>query len=515
MQPAGRRLARLALLFMAAPALSAMPDAACRPSLADGMEDLRIVRATWHEGSDAFQPPLAGALAVTQAFCRLEGMIEAEIGFELWLPARKEWNGKLLTGGVGGQAGNFNYRELSRGLRRGYASTSTDTGHKASERHWLLGRPDRAANYAHRANHLLAVKSKALVQAYFGTAARKSYFVGCSGAGRQALTEAQRYPEDHDGIIAGAPGVDTPAMSARRLWEMLQHSRTRGLLSDEDWALASRAAIAHCDAHDGLRDGQVENSARCRFDPAQLACSRTPAGERCLSDMQVAAIRQLHAPLHDEQGKRIDEGLLPGVRVRPAPAPEPFTPGPPYLAVALFGDGVHGDAHWDAQRFRLDRDLPAIDRVMDLWANDPNLAPFHARGGRLLLYQGWLDPLVAAQPTIAYVEAVQRRLGVKVAQDLLRLYMVPGMDHCTGGDVPDQFGGAGGDAPVQDRHHDLLSVLEDWVERGVAPGPVIATQLRDGMAVRTRPLCPWPQQARYRGRGSIDDAASFHCTIVR
>ncbi len=473
------------------------------------LPDLRVQRATAVTVDSGLTVPNAAAPA--RDFCRVEGVIEKEIGFELWLPPAAQWNGKLLTGGVGGQAGNFNHRELVRGVRRGYAAASTDTGHKASDRHWLLGDPMRAANYAHRANHLLAVQAKALIQAYYAKPAKRAYFVGCSGGGRQALVEAQRYPDDYDGIIAGAPAPQAPAMSARRLWEMQQHSRHPGRIDASGWQLVARAARAACDAQDGLSDGQVDDPRACRFDIGSLRCA-PGATKDCLSDQQVALAKLIHAPLHDEDGRRIDDGLLPGVVVRPDLLPEPFTPGPPYLAVALFGDGVHRDPDWDPGRFRIARDLPAIDSVMALRADDPDLSRFAARGGRMIVYQGWADPLVAAQPTLQYVQDVERTMGGReAAARFLRLFMVPGMDHCIGGTGPDQFGGAGGDAPVVDEQHDLLSALEAWVEHGRAPTRIVAHELQGGRVRRTRPLCVHPQRAQFVGPGSVDDAAAFAC----
>jgi feruloyl esterase len=502
-------------------ALSALPAAmflAAAPAAANACEgivktavaDVRVVRATEVGPATPLTAPFPGAAPIRERFCRIEGLIEKEIGFELWLPERATWNGRLLVGGVGGQAGTLNYRELDRGIRRHYAAASTDTGHKADDRHWLLNRPDRAANYAERANHLLAVKAKAMVAAFYGASARNAFFVGCSGGGRQALTEVQRYPEDFDGVIAGAPGVDTPEMSARRMWEMQQHSRLGALVTAADWSLVARSAVASCDALDGVRDGIIDDPTRCGFDPGSLACrgAKTPS---CLTADQIDAVRLLYAPLRDETGRRLDDGLLAGVPVSPTPLPEPFTPGPPYLAVSLFGDGVHADPNWDPRTFDLSRDLPAIDRVMNLHANDPDIRRFVARGGRLILYHGWADPLVAPQSTLAYHRAVLARSGPQAAR-AVRLFMAPGVDHCRGGAGPDLFGGAGGDAPIPDAGHDLLSALERWVDRRRPPERIVASKSIDGRIVRTRPLCAWPLHARYVGHGSTDDASNFTCT---
>ncbi|HEY5724260.1 MAG TPA: tannase/feruloyl esterase family alpha/beta hydrolase [Allosphingosinicella sp.] len=494
------------LLGAAAPASAAPCDSVARLRL----KDVRIVTAVEVGPGREFTPLYPSAAPMRLPFCRVEGVIEREIGFELWLPPADAWNGRLLVGGVGGQAGSFNYRELERGVRRGYASASTDTGHKASDTHWLLNRPDRAANYAHRANHLLAVKTKAILKAVYGAEPRNAFFVGCSGGGRQALTEVQRYPRDFDGVIAGAPGVNTPAMSARRMWEMQQHSRLGSLMDSSRWKLVADAAVRACDPIDGVRDGIIGDPTRCRFDPASLACRGSVAGPGCLTVPQIEAVRLIHAPLRDENGRRIDDGLLPGVLVSPTPLPEPFTPGPTFLAVALFGDGVHGDPNWDPRGFRIARDLPAIDRVMNLHADDPRIDSFLRNGGKLILYHGWADPLVAPQSTIAYYRSVLKSGGPRAPRSV-RLFMAPGVDHCRGGAGPDLFGGAGGDSPLPDPDHDLLSALERWVDRKQVPDKVIAVRVEAGRIVRTRPLCAWPARAHYVGAGSIDQAENFVC----
>lgn len=515
--------ALLAALSPATLSPAVQPSAAQPPAAENGaapcaaverlsLPDVRIEKVTPIAAQGGFSSPDSRAPKVDVAFCRIEGVIEKEIGFELWLPLDAAWNGRLLTGGVGGQAGNFNYRELARGVSRGYASASTDTGHKASERHWLLGDPMRAVNYAERANHLLAVKARALIGQYYARPVARSIFVGCSGGGRQAMTQAQRYPDDYDGIIAGAPGVNTPVMSARRMWEMIQHRQHAGLMSAADWALVARKGVAACDMDDGVRDGLVNNPAACRFDMKSLLCK--PGQEKeCLNARQLAFAERIYAPLHDENGKRLDDGIPPGVPVSATPLPEPFTPGPPYLAVALFGDGVHRDRNWDASTFRLADDLPAIDRVMNLHADNPDLNAFRDRGGKLILYQGWADPLVLAQPTIAYFEAVQRHMGGEAGDisDFLRLYMVPGMDHCVGGAGPDLFGATGGEGLDRSPRNDMLSALERWLDVGEAPDEIIAVKRDNDAVTASRPLCPFPQAAHYSGKGDPKRAESYHC----
>jgi feruloyl esterase len=506
----------IAVMLAGAPALHAAavggPAVSRCEELARQNAAGRTITSAWSVSATEAFAPEASMGAVARNFCRVEGYIDDEIGFELWLPEPGAWNGRILTGGVGGQAGALNMPTLVRGVRRGYATASTDAGHKVADTHWLLGGGQRAVNYAERANHLLAVHVKQLVALYYGAEPQHAYFIGCSGGGRQALTEVERYPEDYDGVIAGAPGVNTPEMSARRMWEMLQHAQFGTLMSRRQWDLVADAALRACDRLDGLADGQVEDPRRCNFEPHSLLCRGAPS-DACLSAAQLAAVRRVFAPLHDENGRRIDTGLVYGVHVSADPLPEPFTPGPRYLATVLFGDGVHRDPEWDARQFSLARDLPAIDSVMNLHADSPDIDAFRARGGKLLLYQGWMDPLVSARSTLVWHAALEHRYGRKALPSFAQLFMVPGMEHCRGGGVPDQFGGVGDDAPVVDAQHDLLSALETWVAGGKAPERVFAARIEQGRVTRTRPLCAWPAQARYRGRGRSDDAANFACSI--
>jgi feruloyl esterase len=299
----------------------------------------------------------------------------------------------------------------------------------------------------------------------------------------------QRYPRDYDGVIAGAPGVNTPEMSARRMWEMQRHSQWGRAVPPSVWKLVTRSAIAQCDDDDGVRDGVVADPRQCRFDPARLLCKSGETGAGCLSPLQIDAVRTIYAPLYDENGKRIDQGLLWTAPVSPAPLPEPFTPGPSYLATVLFADGVHADPAWDARQFSLARDLPAIDRLMNLHADNPAIEPFTRAGGKLILYHGWDDPLVSARSTLGYWDALSARFGSRL-DDSVRLFMVPEVDP----------------------RHDLLSALEEWVLRGKAPETVIATKPPAyGAPERTQLLCVWPARAMWNGSGATASATSYFC----
>jgi feruloyl esterase len=444
-----------------------------------------------------------GMEPVGAPFCRIAGTIEQEIGFELWLPPPQGWNGKLLQAGVGGEAGVLNYADMARGVRRGYASASTDTGHRIEDQEWALGRPDRRANFAARANHLLAEQAKALLAAYYGAPARHAYFVGCSGGGREGLKELQAYPEDFDGILAGGAGPDQLAVSMRLLWsQYVVAPRIESIAGPAAWKLVARAGVAACDARDGVRDGVVEDPAACGFDPATLRCRPGQSGDSCLTPAQLEAVRTLYAPLKDGSGKALDQGVLPGVEITLAPRSA--------FAFSLFGKVVHGDANWNPATLDIGRDHAAARAA---WPDLPNdrtdIGAFRARGGKLIYYHGWMDPWILAQLPIQYFNDVNRRLGD--TSGFFRLFMVPGMGHCRGGSGTDRFGGAGMAAPQEDAAHDMLAALEAWVEQGRAPERVVAARVDAGQVTRTRPLCPYPRQAVYTGHGSTDDAANFVC----
>ncbi len=459
---------------------------------------------------DAF---MRRAPKVSVPFCRVEGRIEQNIGFELWLPEPDSWSGRFLGAGVGGDAGVYNYFDLARGVNEGFAAATTDSGHKASEPTWMLDRT-KEEDYAYRAEHLMTEVSKALVTAYYGQAPRHSYFIGCSGGGRQALKELQRFPADYDGIVAGAPGPDMPALSARHLkTAQIQAAHPESPLGDKEWRMVSDAAIAACDANDGVKDGIVTDPPTCTFDVSTLACKGESRVD-CLTAGQIDVVRMIYAPLRDENGKQVDSGLLPGVRTRPGPAPS--------LVFELFGQGVHHDANWNANTFNMAADLKAVDVEMpEMRANDPHVTAFRDRGGKIIIYQGWMDPSVIAQQSVNYYESVVRTMGSASATlDFMRLLMVPGMYHCAGGRSTDSFGGDFQIGPEPDADHGCLSAIVRWVEKGIPPNKIIASGMlgadpvtRTGGVPFTRPLCPYPAVAHYKGAGDTNAAENFECAV--
>ncbi len=496
----------LLLAFLGAtlfPQLGKSADEACRALSGREIGGARVLNSI--PVATDWKLSLAGyTVSTDSAFCRVNARVDAAINIELWLPDDSAWNGRLLGAGVGGSAGTFDYRGLARGIDRGFAVASTDTGHTLDQKDWMLD-PQAADNYAHRAVHVMTIASKAIISAYYSHAASKAYFTGCSGGGREGLKEMQLYPQDYDGILAGAPGSNMPLLSVRHMLTAILQQRSAAKLDAADWELVSRRFTQSCDQIDGVRDGVVQDPRRCHFDVATLACS---AGQisTCLSDEKIALIRQIAAPIHDENGVQLDGGLLPGVSARPGP--------PPSLLLELFGQGVHNDLNWDPQSFSPAKDLAAVYvKLPEFRADAADLHSFQALGHKAILYQGWMDPSVTAPATVSYYDSVTAAMGgVKATQKFLRLFMVPGMLHCAGGNSTDQFGGSAGSAAL-DSEHDALSALIKWVEMGAPPSQLIASRVINNSVVRTQPLCPFPASARYVGAGDTREASNYRCTL--
>jgi feruloyl esterase len=437
------------------------------------------------------------------SFCRVKFRLETAINVELWLPRADIWNQRFVGAGVGGSAGTFNYRGLARALNRGFATASTDTGHSIDQKDWMLD-GQAAVNYAHRAVHLMTDASKAIVERFYGAAAKRAYFMGCSGGGRESLKEMQLYPQDYDGILAGAPGPNMPLLSVRHMLSALAQQNSLTKLDARDWALVRQGAVRACGADDPVHAGVLADPRACHFDVAGLSCNGGTSPS-CLSAEKIALVKAIAAPAVDEHGVQLDNGLLPGVSARPGP--------PPTLLLELFGQGVHHDANWNPQQFIPSEDLAAVYRDFpDMRADDADLRVFQSLGHKAIIYQGWMDPSVLAQSTVAYYEKVVARTGsVRKAEESIRLFMVPGMLHCGGGDGTDLFGGEAGSLSL-DPSHDALSSLIQWVEAGRAPKEIIAARMLNNEVVRTRPLCAYPLVGRYKGSGDAAQAANFRCS---
>ena len=484
---------------------SAVSTAACERLAASLELPNSTVTSAEAVAAGQFVPPAGGAAAARAAaslpaFCRVALTIapsnDSDIKSEIWLPL-SGWNGKFLQVGNGGWGGSIQYTALADSLERGYAAASTDTGHVGSSASFAIGHPEKLIDFGYRSVHETAVHGKVTVAALFGTAPRFSYFNGCSGGGRQAFMEAQRFPEDFDGIIAGAPGFNRTDGAFQSLGAMqATHRDPASFIPASTYPILHEAALNACDAGDGLKDGLIADPTQCQFDPAVVACTGADVSS-CLTPPQVEAARRIYAPVIDPRtGEEVFAGLEPGSELHwGGIAGE--RPHEMYNDLARFL--VFEDPNWDYRTLDISEHLEQARRADNgvLAATSTDLTRFVGRGGKLLLYHGWEDQNISPRMTIGYHTDVQKTMGADQVADAVRLFMVPGMGHCSGGDGPDTF--------------DMLAVLEQWREHGEAPARVLASKLTDGRVTRTRPLCPYPQVATYTGTGSIDQAENFAC----
>jgi feruloyl esterase len=433
------------------------------------------------------------------AFCRVSATLaptsDSDIKVEVWLPV-SGWNGKFQAVGNGAWSGAIVYAAMADALRLGYAASSTDTGHAGGSASFALGHPEKLIDFAHRSEHLMTVQAKAMVNAFYGSSPKYSYWNGCSAGGRQAMKEAQMYPGDFNGIIAGSPGLDWSGRTAQavRIAQALQNEDAR--LKAAQLPLLHGAAVQACDAMDGVKDGLIENPAACKFDPGVLECKGAGTAN-CLSATQVETARMIYSPMMNTKTRRVITGLLPGSELGWTDLG--WTASARATGLDHFRYVIFKDPAWDVLKFNASTDMPRLEEGESaaIDARDTNLKPFFDRGGKLLQYHGWSDPQISPLASPTYYDGVVAALGMKSVANSYRLFMVPGMGHCSGGEGPNDF--------------DKVGALEAWVEQGKAPDQIVATHNTGGKADRTRPLCPYPQVARYKGTGSIDEAASFTC----
>jgi Tannase and feruloyl esterase len=513
-----------------------LPRIAAAQTPCEKLADVTLTNATITSAAPVepggFKPPAAATLPVLgkelPAFCRVAGIAkpssDSEIKFEVWLPATG-WNGKYEQVGNGGFAGAIPFAAMAQALIHGYATAATDDGHVAGPGAlWAVGHPEKVKDFGYRAVHETSVQAKALISAFYGKQATRFYFVGCSEGGREALTEAERYPDDFHGIVAGAPAINWNHLQTRGLWDSLALLETpESYIPPAKLPLLQNAAIAACDTLDGAKDGFIENPAICRFDPATIQCKGEDTSG-CLTAPQVTAAKKIYDPLKNPRtGELIEFGFSPGGEGVAANWAVWITGGkPPQLGVQrvfayqFFTDMVFENAKWDPKSFNFDSDVKFMDDKLGETLNsmNPNLRAFKSHGGKLIQYHGWSDAAIPALGSIGYFESVQKTMGD--TKSFYRLFMIPTMSHCAGGPGATMFGNAGGyEAPSEDADHDVLLSLERWVEQGKAPERIIASGYVDGNPSKgiamTHPLCPYPQQAHYKGSGDMKDANNFVC----
>jgi feruloyl esterase len=435
------------------------------------------------------------------AYCRVEATLQpstdSDIKIQVWLP-EAGWNGNYQAVGNGGWAGSINGAEMTEALLRGYATSSTDTGHHGSGASFALGHPEKLIDFGYRSEHEMTVTAKAIIAAFYAAGPKFSYFVGCSSGGRQALMEAQRFPNDYDGIAAGAPTNNWNNMMFGRMWVGLATLKDpAGYIPPAKYPVIHQAVMEACDTLDGVKDGVLEDPTRCHFDPGTIECKGADRPD-CLTGPQVEAARKIYTPATNSRtGKPIFPAMEQGselVWATLAGGPKPIALADDYFKYVVFEN-----PDWDFKSLNFDGDFAKGEKRDGgiVSATNPDLRPFFSRGGKLIQYHGWTDQQVMPRNSINYYNSVVREIGdaAKTA-DSYRLFMAPGMGHCGGGEGPNKS--------------DIPGVLAEWVEKGKAPDSILASRVM-GSASRTRPWCPYPQVAVYKGTGSTDDAANFSC----
>jgi feruloyl esterase len=503
----------LALLFMlssvatlgsvcSVPARAASCESLARVSLSNAKITLAQVVAPGAftlPGANTEGSPAAERFSQLPSFCRVMATLtpssDSDIRIEVWLPV-SAWNGNLQSVGNGGWAGVISYGALADSLSAGYATASTDTGHVGNNGKFAYGHPEKMVDFAYRSEHEMTLAAKAIITAFYGKRPDRSYWNGCSTGGRQGLTEAQRYPGDYKGIIAGAPANNRTHIYAWSLSiaQTIQKNPA-AYIPPVKYAMIHRAALDACDTLDGLKDGLISDPTRCHFDPGTILCKGEDS-PNCLTGPQVELARQIYAPA---KNPRTDDELYPGLE----PGSElgwAVHAGPEPLSYAIDGFKyvTFNNPNWDFRGFNLDSDVALADKVDNgmTSAMNPNLKDFLSNGGKLLMYQGWSDPNVAPLNTLYYYQSVQETMS-EMATNSIRLFMLPGMGHCGGGEGPNRF--------------DAMGALATWVEKERPPEQLLASHLSGSATDRTRPVCAYPKVAAYKGTGSIDEAANFVC----
>jgi len=441
----------------------------------------------------------ANPFANLPAFCRVAATLkpsaDSDIKIEVWLPAI-DWNGKFQAVGNGGWNGNVDQSAIATALRRGYAAASTDTGHEGGAGPWMQNK-EKVIDYGYRAVHEMTAAAKALINAYYGNAPKLSYFNGCSAGGRQGLKAAQMYPEDFDGIIAGSPALNATGRAAYAVYAaQALHKEDASYIPPAKYPAIHDAALQACDASDGVADKVIENPRSCKFDPQVIACKAGEDTNNCLTAAQVTAARALYQPLVNPRTKQVINTPL---EVGSELGWSTFGGQQPFgVATQFYQFMVFNNPQWDWKTLNYDADMAAVAKAESglIDAKSTDLKKFVGRGGKIIQYHGWADPQIPSGASTNYYEDVLKAMGPKV-KDNYRLFMVPGMNHCGGGDGPSSF--------------DMVTALEQWVEQKKAPDTIPAAHLTNGQPDRTRILCPYPQVATYKGPGDPNSAANFSC----
>jgi feruloyl esterase len=454
--------------------------------------------------------------ATLPSFCRVVASVkpttDSDIQIEVWLPlglpseargASGGWNGRFqAAGGAAGAnsavAGGINFPALANSVRAGYATAGTDNGHQGATLAFAPDHPEKLIDFGYRATHEMTVKAKSIIEAFYGNGPRHSYWNACAAGGRQGLQEAQRFPADYDGIVVTAPANSWSRLQSWSMWVNQQANRTpAGVIPATKYPAIHRAVVEQCDMLDGVKDGIIENPERCHPRLDVLACTSEDTAS-CLTPPQIETANGIYEAAVDAQGKRIVYAAMPaGSELGWAALAGPT---PPYYAMETFKYLVFHDPEWAPAKhpINLGADVVAAEHAAAaISADNPDLSKFFARGGKLVQVHGSTDPLIAPGDSVDYYTRVRATVGDAAATRSMRLYLVPGMNHCQGGEGADNI--------------NLQPVIEAWVEHAQAPTTVIASKIVDGQQQKTHLLCPYPQEAVLRSSGNPGDAASFEC----
>jgi feruloyl esterase len=532
------RLRRLGLLIAMSGAIAIAGATSGRAAdVCASLKDLKIedttITAAESVPAGSFTAPDAKSYANLPAFCRVTAIVspvhDSAIGLEMWLP-QDGWKGVFEGTGNGGYSGVFNYPILAAGLSRGYAVINTDQGTAPAtplDGDAVVGHPVKWRDWGFRSTHLMTVAGKEIASAFYSKEPTHSYFSGCSTGGQQALSEAQLYPADYDGIAAGAPVINRTHLHAAFVWSRQAAERSPGsVLGAQKLALLQKSVVAACGPGAGgvASDSFVADPLHCAFDPASLVCKAGDAPD-CLTPEQVGTVKRFYAgPTNPRTGEQIYPGWPRGSE-GPAFGWAVEEGDPPLSLKEPAFDGlfkwVFGPT-WDWRSFNFDHDMAEVDSVLGSDVNGntvANIDAFKAHGGKLLIYHGWADSIVNPLDTVAFYETLAKAPGGRSQlQGSARLFLLPGVEHCGsgGGEGPDAVGSEHGlPAPQVDAEHDVLAALAQWVESGTAPEKLIATKYQGDDPAKPilmqRPACPYPKKARYAGSGDTNAAASFVC----
>jgi hypothetical protein len=506
------------LAWGAAGVFAALVGAVASPanaaSACDGLTGLHLPHVTIAEAKVIAAAPAGAAISPARAsYCRVMGTArptaDSDIRFEVAIPEGAAWNGRYLQVGNGGFAGTIYESSLLKFLAMGYAVAGTDDGHQSrngTDASWALGHREKVIDFGYRALKETTDAAKAIIRAHEGTGPKFSYFQGCSDGGREALMEAQRFPADFDGIVAGDPANYWTHLMIDAAWNVQALTATSASYIPPSKLNALEAAVAkQC----GDADGLVEDPLECKFDPALIRCDGAD-GSDCLTDAQIAATRKIYGGAHNPRtGEQILAGFSPGGENK-AQGWGPWQIGSPpkgadsleyAFASNFFRFVVFGEANFDIRTLDFDGDVAMTDaKFANVFNSDsPDLTAFRDRGGKLIQYHGWADPAIPPLVSVNYHHAVQSKMGD--TGGFYRLFMAPGMFHCGGGPGPNELA--------------TQPAIAAWVEQGKAPANIIATKYQNDNsalpALRTRPLCPFPAKARWDGKGDRNKAESFRC----